>query len=113
MLDLQPIKDRLEAATPDHWRWDRTVTGLDANGDEEWLIISQDQHAPDAALVGTACTKENASLMAHSRADLTALVAEVERLRGVINQFGKDTDGAQHPRDFGGAYARLMAVLDA
>lgn len=39
--------------------------------------------------------------------------AEVERLRGAIKQFGKDTDGAQRQRDLGAAYARLMAVLDA
>lgn len=86
MLDLQPIKDRLAAATPDHWRWDLTITGLDANGDEEWLIISQDEHAPDAALVGTARTKEDADLITHAPADLAALVAEVERLRGAIEQ---------------------------
>lgn len=84
MLDLQRIKDRLQAATPDHWRWDRAITGLDANGDEEWLIISQDEHAPDAELVGTARTREDADLIANAPADIAALVAEVERLRVAI-----------------------------
>lgn len=86
MIDLQPIKDRLAAATTDYWRWDRTITGLDANGDEEWLILSQDQYTPDAALVGTARSKENAALIAHSREDLTALVVEVERLRDRVQE---------------------------
>lgn len=66
MLDLQPIKDRLCAASQGPWAFQG--------------------HAPDAAFLN------------HAREDLTALVAEVERLRGAIKAH-RSMGGFAHLRD--------------
>jgi len=70
MLDIQPIKARLTAATPG--RWYREVTGVAHRGirtENTWLFADDGATEADAELV--ACAKEY----------LAALVAEVERLR--------------------------------
>ena len=76
MLDLDPIKARLAAATPGRWIWSRV---------EVWGRVAKihDIHIlPNlASLSSTQQDEADADLIAHAPADLAALVDEVERLR--------------------------------
>lgn len=75
MLDLQPIKDRLAAASPWPWHWSRA---------KPWAYVARlhdiyifgDLAAPSS----TQQDEADADLIANAPSDLTALVAEVERL---------------------------------
>jgi hypothetical protein len=77
VLDLDPIKARLAAATPGPWK--AKIATFDNPGpegifsaDDTWLFKFFACRYPDLALVENAPT------------DLAALVAEVERLRAAI-----------------------------
>ena len=104
MLDLDPIKARLAAATPGPWRWSRV---------ESWGHVAKlhDIHfLPNlASLSSTQQDQADADLIAHAPSDLAALVAEVERLRAAIKTHernGRRMSNNPHDRD-------LWAVLDA
>jgi hypothetical protein len=76
-MDLAPIKAREAAATPGPWghayRPDGTTTVWHVDPESGRLTVAEvrgwDRHA------------ENAAFIAHARADVPALVAEVEQLR--------------------------------
>lgn len=81
-LDLEAIKARAEKATPGPWGgpWDA--------GDE--LLIETKDHASFICALSTDDEEErtknghgNATFIIHARDDVPALVAEVERLRGL------------------------------
>jgi hypothetical protein len=74
VLNLEPIKSRIAESTPGDWRWCGESLLAFTPG-ETHLIVSADVFE---VLPG------NAALLAESRADLAALVAEVERLRGHV-----------------------------
>ena len=77
MLDLEPIKERLAAADQGPW------SAFCESGD--WWIQQRDT---DGNPIGTmicdanAISDSNMELIAHAPADIAALIAEVERLRG-------------------------------
>ena len=78
MLDLQPIKDRLAAASPGPWQWfgnesaaGTTYGALSTNGQGLLEIRQADRFSIEADL----------RLITHAPQDIAALVAEVERLR--------------------------------
>lgn len=73
MLDLQPIKARLRLSTPGPWTLDVTYF----QPKSIWARVGKLFSADDA-------TYADCALIANAPADLTALVAEVERLRGAI-----------------------------
>ena len=104
MPDLQPIKDRLAVATPGPWWASKeksfgTYLAVAVVGCNEVLAEYDGyRHSDD----------DDADLIAHAPADLAALVAEVERLRGAIQtheRIGRRMSNNPHDRD-------LWAVLD-
>lgn len=86
MLDLHPIKTRLAAATPGPWRESTYYLGD---------VVIRSKYGEERSLLGTRCgtipvVKEpaDATFIAHSRADIEALVTEVERLRAKVANHG-------------------------
>lgn len=87
-LDLEPIKQRLAAATAGPWAW----VPRWACATSSFLRLDNFE-AADVIAVETECVSEgdhrttlvvdepNAAFIAHSRTDIPALIAEVERLR--------------------------------
>jgi hypothetical protein len=74
MIDLDAIQARAEAATPGPWRltdggWGEFVQ--DSEGRELWAL----RHTPEVA---------DAEFIAHARADVPALVAELHAARKII-----------------------------
>lgn len=67
MTDLQPIKDRYEAATEGPWDYDGAMI---------W--------APSGVIFKVDYEDPNADFIAHARTDIPILVAEVERLRAAL-----------------------------
>lgn len=99
MLDLQPIKDRLAAATPGPWEIDDRYSDCHVGqGEKALFTVEVDAKKSDVELV--ACAKE----------DLAALVAEVERLREAIAEHRKTVEPGD---DYCGADIVLWRVLDA
>lgn len=98
-LDLAPIKERLASATPGDWQWegipdltleDQTIEGVDrfaitafGDGDEQSIVLGSD---PLGERIGV--LDGDADLIIHATADIAALVAEVERLRALIELQG-------------------------
>lgn len=83
MLDLAPIKTRLAAATPGEWRESTYYLGG---------VVIRSKYGEERSLLGTRCgtvpvVKEpgDATFIARSKADVEALVAEVERLRSRLS----------------------------
>lgn len=73
--ELNEIKARAEAATPGPWRrynWDHV-----SNGDEVVCDTRPESNFPNEFA-------ENADFIAYARTDVPALVAEVERLNGLV-----------------------------
>lgn len=75
MLDIEPIKARLAAATPGPWQ---TITTVETDIGTEHLVTEADM---DAGCIGTSPQAADAELIANAPTDLAALIAEVERLR--------------------------------
>lgn len=93
-LDLEPIKARLEAATPGNWSWEDWDSDRGHETDEQRHLVND--ILGDRGIVGDLPAvilvaddpwiwwdnPEDAKLIAHAPTDLAALIAEVERLRG-------------------------------
>ena len=73
-LDLGAFRARAEAATEGRWTWASHTT---ADGDE-WAVFDPTDHALASNRDGWA---PDAEFIAHARADIPALIGEVERLR--------------------------------
>ena len=93
-LDLDPIRTRLEAASPGPWRWeDWGAPPVDHEG-SAYTLASDELVGSDLlpGLTKAICTAAratsswrnpaDAALIAHAPSDIAALIAEVERLRG-------------------------------
>jgi hypothetical protein len=80
--ELAEIKARCEKATPGPWCWwgDRFSGRGIGQGDEYEFGIQVVVYLKGVS------TDENADFIAHSRTDIPALVAEVERLRAALEQ---------------------------
>jgi hypothetical protein len=90
-LDLEPIKARLVAATPGPWRPDDEFgpryVATDPYGKGFWNVwICTPGHEGDGGWE----REEDADLACHAPADIAALIAEVERLRGVVSVMGHE-----------------------
>ena len=73
-LNLAPIKARLEKATEGPWSYEETVLGLPNS-----TVMAEGQQV---GYMGIGHFRgPNAHFVAHSRTDVPALIAEVERLR--------------------------------
>ena len=83
-LDLEPIKERLAAATPGPWemsydaddKW-TSITGQPYDDGGQWLVcpeVATCEGEPDA----------DSTFIAHAPEDMRALIEEVETLRGQV-----------------------------
>ena len=79
MLDLTEIKERTDAATNGPWMY----------GGQGWVfgpgrlpVNGKTTSDPMCDLAASTSNDEDAIFIAHARADVPALVAEVERMRG-------------------------------
>lgn len=88
MLDLQPIKARLAAATPGPWTASPNVQprGVAAVAEVNTVLVLS-----SGPLYGSPA--QDADLIANAPTDLAALVAEVERLRAAIETHWRTTRG--------------------
>lgn len=76
-LDIEAIKARAAAATPGSWCADPIE-----DEDVDWFVHSA--AGPDFPIVARrVCVEADAEFIAHAPADIAALLAEVERLRGL------------------------------
>lgn len=106
MLDLEPIKARLAAATPGPWRFDsswipsyrRHANWLRSDG------VAADGAAANCVLrvVDGSMLDKDADLIENAPADLAALVAEVERLREALKNLVDCWNDYQPSLDFDG-----------
>lgn len=95
-LDLEPIKERLAAATPGPWRvWrDPDPTNVRATAVETAWCYG-DIEGDTELITDYLPTDADAELIANAPEDIATLVAEVERLRGQIDAVKAAT--ANHP----------------
>ena len=87
-LDLEPIKERLAAATPGPWDFHvlpqsvgiTVATSHSEQGPREtcWTVDLPPE-------IGGMGTEKDATFIAHAPEDIAALISEVERLRGQID----------------------------
>lgn len=82
-LNLDAIKARTTAATPGPWMWDGAIWQAWADGESVLCAVAR---------AGLRVGQEDAEFMAHARADIPALVAEVESLRAKIAAAEQDYD---------------------
>lgn len=90
MIDLTPIKERIQCSTPGLWTCDRIesrdiLLPIDDGQPVSTLLIGTDRDG-FAINFGYVTDEGDAELITHAREDLTALVAEVERMRGVLEE---------------------------
>jgi hypothetical protein len=80
MLDLEPIKARMEAATEGPWhKLFSTASGPSVG-------IYKDQNQRHQQTLAYGLSDNNQDFVAHSRTDIPALVAEVEMLREALGE---------------------------
>jgi hypothetical protein len=84
MLDLDPIKARLDAACPGPWKGGTLRDPL--IGDCYMLLRADDPIVVAATLRLQYGDNDTAVMLLHSRADMDAMVAEIERLRADNDQ---------------------------
>ena len=101
-LDLEPIKERLEAATPGPWRvWrDPDPTRARATAVETAWCYG-DIEGDTELITDYLPTDADAELIAHAPEDIASLVAEVERLRGQIEGLCAIIDSHPNPLECG------------
>jgi hypothetical protein len=88
--DLKAIEARANAATPGPWA---TGAGKVEGGQVRELVIAPNDDVIVAIAYGgfgnpVDRTSEDRKFIAHARTDVPALVAEVRRLRGVVERLG-------------------------
>lgn len=84
-LDLELIKDRLNAATPGPWLVEST--GVDPSHPllwSQWVIWNEPGGTGENDLVVAEADSPDAEFIAHARTDIVLLVLEVERLRSEV-----------------------------
>jgi len=92
LLDLEPIKRRVEAATIGPWCWvfageKSNVTcigiGVDVDGNSLTGQVGERDDVVDVVFyLGDSDGYADSEFIAHARTDIPLLIAEVERLRG-------------------------------
>ena len=86
-LDLDPIRTRLEAASPGPWRWEDWGDPPLDHEHNAYTLASDELGLTKAICTAAEATSmwknpADADLIAHAPSDIAALLAEVERLRG-------------------------------
>lgn len=98
MLDLQPIKARLAAATPGPWECSREHPDL--AGDH---IVLEPMF--DVRRIASVSKWVNTLLITHAPSDLAALVAEVERLQALVEKLQRS---AGSPQEQAGTFIGIL-----
>lgn len=89
-LDLDAIRERLEAATPGPWTahdWPEQDLYGDKVRDRTGLLVAQTWPGPPSY-----SEQANAEFIAHSRTDVAALLDEVDRLRTLSERLASRLD---------------------
>jgi len=81
-LDLDAIKARLAAACPGPWKPGKLRRSVD--GDCLMLVREDNPYVIAATIIPQYGDNDTATMLLHSRADMDALVAEVDRLRALV-----------------------------
>lgn len=85
--DLEAIKARLSVSTPGPWMADHSGERIGIWADGRRVFVGA---CSECQIIGGRKEAEfNASLIAHSPADIAALIAEVERLQLIIASYGE------------------------
>jgi hypothetical protein len=112
MLDLDPIKDRLSAATPGTWHPVEfpaaKYVGVTA---EHWDGCDMGYHVCSTEDCDPEDAVPNATFIAHAKADVEALVAEVERLRAAVERHRREAQAVNILVEPALADARLWAEV--
>lgn len=79
--ELQKIEARLKAAEPSPWKRSGLTVVVGRYMDEGYVIADCGHHeSPDTA-------PDNATFIAHAPTDIAALIAEVRRLRAIVEDY--------------------------
>jgi len=111
-LDLDAIRARAEAATPGPWTADTNepfgpeLQGIFAPGSRRYIVKADIDYAEDEDIPDAVVTAD-AEFIAHARADIPELLAEVERLESEIATQARLLVG----RDVGDEASMLLAAL--
>ena len=107
-LNLTPIRERCEKATPGPWVWRSNYLEVEGSWEDptrEWTRIADDGSAGGEYNEAIDTHGPDADFIAHARTDIPALLAEVERLRRLL------PPGAV-PR-LSGEMVRLLETVDS
>ena len=112
-IDLEPIKERLAAATPGPWRvWtDPDPTKVRATA-VETAWCHGDIEGDTELITDYLPTDADAEMIAHAPSDLAALVAEVEQLREQVEAVKKIIRSPGITTVKGSPADRIMRILD-
>jgi hypothetical protein len=101
--ELKAIRDRLDAASEGEWHYDSLDDGQGWTvfAPTQWEELAYDEDGREVVSVAECSSPQlsatqrmqNAELIAHAPTDLRALLAEVERLRGITPQFPHYPEG--------------------
>jgi hypothetical protein len=80
--DLRAIEARANAATPGPWQARHRHAEMTAEDDESCGLGLEIDGPPEAWNRGQFARGSDAQFIAHARADIPALIAEIRRLRG-------------------------------
>lgn len=103
MLDMTPIKERIQCSTPGLWTWDHKganeiMLPVDDGQPVGTLLMGEDKYG-FALNFGYVTDEGDAELITHAREDLVALVAEVERLREENESLRKELSDTEEELD--------------
>ena len=114
-LDLEPIKERLAAATPGPWDFHvlpqsvgitvATIHSEQGPRETRWTVDLPPE-------IGGMGTRADAEMIAHAPSDLAALVAEVEQLREQVEAVKKIIRSPGITTVKGSPADRIMRILD-
>jgi hypothetical protein len=81
--ELKAIKARCEAATPGPWK--SYIEGRDSTGGSDFIMTGEGTTLGDDIEL-TGATQADQDFIAHARQDVPKLLAEIERLRGLLKR---------------------------
>lgn len=85
-LDLGPIKEREARAMRGPWAWDGKVWDYDPENEAPWLVSIHTTTDEPVISGQPNCEELDADFIANARTDIPLLVAEVERLRALLDE---------------------------
>ena len=112
-LDLEPIKERLAAATPGPWRvWHDPDPSKVRSTAVETAWCYGDIEGDTELITDYLPTGADAEMIAHAPEDIAALISEVERLREQVEAVKKIIRSPGITTVKGSPADRIMRILD-